>query len=249
MDTLWITDKDQKGDALTNLIADKLTHSYDSQWKRDDQTILSYNIGTTLQLLCLLYQESNLSKGYMEKTQDLAEKIHILASTSITPYKAIFNTSAPNPAKRVWADYPYFTHLIIEGLIVYTRTFPHHPKIKEVENTILHNVSFMKKHLSDTHNPLFYHRNLRLTHISSEKTDEWNEIMGVTEKVSLDKTERVYDEPWEPIARTTMARTLLAHGGVARGFALTVGELGRKKAVEDETRRILTSASLVAGDW
>ncbi|EPS40044.1 hypothetical protein H072_6167 [Dactylellina haptotyla CBS 200.50] len=251
VDTLLITEKDRKGDALTHLIADKMTQSDDSYWKRDEHTILSYNIGSTIQLLCLLHNEANITQGSSPSLKgiDFAETIHILAATSITPYKAIFNTSAPNPAKRVWSDYPYFTHLLIEGLLVYTNTFPNHPKNKEVINMILHNVAYMKNHLSDAKNPLFYHRNLRLTHISPEKTTEWNETMGVMEKMSLDKTERVYDEPWEDTEGTTMARTLLANGGVARGFALTAGELGRKKALEEQTRRILTSASLVAGDW
>ncbi|RVD84868.1 uncharacterized protein DFL_003205 [Arthrobotrys flagrans] len=248
VDTLFITEKDKKGDALTHLIADKLTQSDDSSWKRDEHTILSYNVGTALHLLCLLHQESQISKD--AEIPDYTETIHTLAGTAVTPYKAIFNVSAPNPEKRVWADFPYYTHLLIEGLLAYTSTFPHHTKIREVENMILHNVAFMKHHLSASpENPLFYHRNLKLTKISKEKTEEWNKVMGTNEKEDLDKTERVYDEPWEKLEDATMARTLLAQGGVARGFALVAGTMGRKAEIEEEATRILTSASLVAGDW
>ncbi|KAF3938636.1 hypothetical protein ABW19_dt0203749 [Dactylella cylindrospora] len=247
LENLLITEKDRKGDALTNLVADKLTHDR-SGWKRDEHTILSYNIGATLQLLCLLHQESAI-KPSSPASASLAESCHVLAAASITPYKAIFNTSAPNPAERIWSDFPYFTHLLIEGLLAYTATFPQHPKKKEIENMILHNVEYTKEHLSKSDNALFYHRNLRLCRISAGKAEEWNAIMGVNEHGEVDKTERVFDEPFLEVGEREMARTLLAQAGVARGFALVGDRLGRKRAVEGETRRVLGSASLVAGDW
>ncbi|KAJ6258793.1 hypothetical protein Dda_6847 [Drechslerella dactyloides] len=254
LDKLWITEDEHKGDALTNLIADKLTQTDGSHWKRDENTILSYNIGNTLQLLCLLYKESQLQSALptattATKPRDFADACHILAATSITPYKAIFNTTAPDPAKRIWADNPFFTHLLVEGLLAYASTFPSHSKVAAIENMVLHNMAFMKQHLSSADNPLLYYRNLRLTRISKEKGEEWNKIMGVHEHANPDESERVYDEPWLGIGERHMARTLLAQGGVARGFALTVGHLGRKKLLEEQTRRVMTSASLVAGDW
>ncbi|EWC47880.1 hypothetical protein DRE_02762 [Drechslerella stenobrocha 248] len=252
IDTLWMTPEDLKGDALTHLIADKLTQSGGSHWKRDENTILSYNIGNTLHLLCLLHQESKIdtpSAQTSAKPRDFAETCHILAATAITPFKAIFNTSAPDPSKRIWADQTFFTHLLIEGLLVYAATFPQHQKVAEVEKMVLHNVAFTKEHLSSRENPLAYHRNLKLTRISKEKASEWNEAMGVHEVGNLDETERVYDEPWLTVEERRMARTLLAQGGVARGFALAAAHLGRKKMLEEQTRRVMTSASLVAGDW
>ncbi|KAK6338107.1 hypothetical protein TWF696_001578 [Orbilia brochopaga] len=254
VDTLWITEDEHKGDALTNLIADKLTQTDGSHWKRDENTMLSYNIGNTLHLLCLLHQEFKSqapapAATISTKRRDFADSCHILAATSITPYKAIFNTTAPDPAKRIWADHPFFTHLLIEGLLVYASTFPSHSKVAETEKMVLHNVAFMKDHLSSHDNPLVYYRNLRLTRISKEKGEEWNKVMGVHEHSNPDESERVYDEPWQGIAGRHMARTLLAQGGVARGFALAVGHIGRKKMLEEQTKRVLTSASLVAGDW
>ncbi|KAF3904602.1 hypothetical protein ABW21_db0203951 [Orbilia brochopaga] len=256
VDTLWITEDEHRGDALTNLIADKLTQTDGSCWKRDEHTILSYNIGNTLHLLCLLHLESKHKSqlttpatATSTKPRDFANACHILAATSITPYKAIFNTTAPDPAKRIWADHPFFIHLLIEGLLVYATTFPSHSKVAETENMVLHNIAFMKEHLSSSDNPLAYYRNMRLTRISKEKGEEWNKIMGVHEHSDLDESERVYDEPWAGIGERQMARTLLAQGGVARGFALSAGHLGRKKMLEEQTKRVLTSASLVAGDW
>lgn len=269
---LWITEADRKGDALTHLIADKLTEDTSKErddiktrWRRDENTILSYNTGTTLQLLCLLLDKdlpaptapsepssSSPSATSARTTQDYQSAIHILASTAITPYKLIFNTTAPNPSKRIWADHPYFTHLLIEGLLAYTALYPTHPKRTEIQNMLLHNVAFMKDHLCSSDpakGKLFYHRNLKLTRISKGKEEEWNTIMGVSEHGTLDETERVYDEAYLEVQDREMARTLLAQAGVARGFALVVGGLEGKGMVEEEARRTLMAASLSAGDW
>ena len=93
----------------------------------------TYNTGSLLTALSLLYEVLPI-EGIR------SDAINIAAS-AIDPTKQLYDLTVGNIDTRYWGDFTYFTHLLVEGLVVFLDVFSNANATEQIDPTLAQNIS------------------------------------------------------------------------------------------------------------
>ncbi len=143
--TIWLLEKLQHTDGL---IMDGLKWE-DGSW-RVNPVKWTYNTGSTLSALSLLYR--------FKPSSEIQRKAVEVATAAIDSSKILFDLTVTDPEKRYWWDSTFFSHLLVEGLVLVLRVFNQEalgdqrldPRFaNDVRNQVIRQTFFVKDFLRD----------------------------------------------------------------------------------------------------
>ncbi|MCJ1481832.1 hypothetical protein MMC06_001991 [Schaereria dolodes] len=213
----------------------------DGHWKPQTLT-WTYNTGSTLSALCLLYT--------LEPSSTTLQSATTLATAAIDHSKSMYDRSIPDPSLRYWWDSTFFTHLLTEGLLLFLSVFSpplsstqHQSQSQQqqqqqlfpqlapsstslldsIRAELLRQTEYLTAHIRDPADGLYF-RNLRLYTIGRAHLEDFARMTGDTKRqMEPDAAERASGEG-DVMARP-LVKTLLGSAGVGRALLL-VGEAG-----------------------
>ena len=187
-------------------------------WKVNNTT-WTYNTGSTLTALSLLYQ-------FHPSTETLISAFG-LASAAIDRSKSLYDRSVSDTDVRYWWDSTFFVQLLVEGLLTFLGVFGQpqlgnqqvSPALSEtIRNEIKREMRYMIDYIKDQHDGLYF-RNFRLYVIGHTQLVEYRSLVNdSTRQLSPDASERVNGDG--PIEKRPLVKTLLGNAGAARALLL-----------------------------
>ncbi|CDK24730.1 unnamed protein product [Kuraishia capsulata CBS 1993] len=174
-----------------------------------DKTKWTYNTGTTLSAICMLYTYDHDEK-WVEEAKKLAE-----AATDRG--RSLFCRDYDDWSKRYWRDPSYFIQLLIEGLadylLVFGKVAP--PTTAQcIQDEIVRHLSFFKKYMYDPNDGLYY-IHFEINKINKQIYERYKNEFGGNKKYEPNGEERSGDGDME---KRPMAKCLIGAGSAARIF-------------------------------
>ena len=199
------------------LIMDGINKEH-GMWKINNTT-WTYNTGSTLTALSLLYQ-------FRPSTETLITAFG-LATAAIDLSKSLYDRSVPNTDIRYWWDSTFFAHLLVEGLLTFLGVFDQ-PQLgsqrvsstlsERIRNEIKREMHYMIDYIKDEHDGLYF-RNLRLYVIAYPQLEKYRILFkDPPRQLSPDASERVNGNG--PIERHPLVKTILENAGASRALLL-----------------------------
>lgn len=143
--TIWLLKKLQHTDGL---IMDGLKWE-DGSW-RVNPVKWTYNTGSTLSALSLLYK--------FKPSSDIRRKAIEVATAAIDSSKILFDLTVMDPNMRYWWDSTFFSHLLVEGLVLVLEVFNQEALggqrleptfANDVRNQVIRQTVFVKEYVRD----------------------------------------------------------------------------------------------------
>lgn len=180
-----------------------------------NQTKYSYNQGTTISAICLLYQYDKDPKW-----KDLAIK---LVDGAINPNKTLFDRDYPEHDKRFLHGVSYFNQLLIEGVVDFILTFQNelgedNAIIKNCKFQLIRHLSYFRKYCFDNRDGMYF-MSFDIYKLDQNVYKRYIEEFGGNKTYDPDSRERVYQNYDNlPIDQRPVARSLIGQGAAAHIF-------------------------------
>lgn len=178
-----------------------------------NQTKYSYNQGSTISAICLLYQFDKDPKW-----KDLAFK---LIDGAISPHKTLFDRDYPDLDKRFLHGVSYFNQLLIEGIVDFILTFQSelgedNEIIKNCKFQLLRHLSYFRKYCYDNNDGMYF-MSFDIYKLDKNVYKRYKEEFGGNKNYDPDPKERACHDNL-PVDQRPIARSLIGQGAAAHIF-------------------------------
>ncbi|ODV95861.1 hypothetical protein PACTADRAFT_49303 [Pachysolen tannophilus NRRL Y-2460] len=164
----------------------------------------SYNAGTTLSALSLLYSFEQKDEWF-RAASDLAVSI-------CSPGYTLYDRDYPNDEKRFWRDPSYFIQLVIEGLADYMLYFGDKADkgaVERINREVPKHLVYFNKYCLDKSDGLYW-QSFEIFTINEEVYKRYKEEFGGHKGYSANREERGHDDK--------CVKSLIGSGAAARIF-------------------------------
>ena len=177
-----------------------------------DKSKYSYNQGSTLSALCLMYT--------YDKNPYWKEMADRVVDGCINPHKTLFDRDYKDMNKRFLHGVSYFNQLLIEGVVDYALTFQKEAKPEVLEQCkfqIARHLSYFRKYCYDPKDKLYF-MNFDIYKIDHDTYKMYKEIFGGDKPYNPDPRERAKNMDDTPVDQRPAVKTLIGAAAAAHIF-------------------------------
>lgn len=201
---VWTKLRDPNDDVIMDGVG------WDSE--RLDITKYSYNQGSTLSAICMLYK--------YDHNPDWKEKANKLVDGCINPGKTLFDRDYKDYEKRYLHGVSYFIQLLLEGVVDYILTFENEVSTDVINNCkhqLLRHLSYFRKYCLDPNDGMYF-MSFDIYKLDKQVYKRYRTEFGGTKEYDPDPRERVKNSNNIPVDQRPVAKSLIGAGAAAHIF-------------------------------